>query len=170
MYCPYSLDQFLGASFQTASKAEEGIMLAPATLACWQRCSQMGKQTSKYWESVSPASAARGLRHFRSLTTCSYTAPVWEVKENTNKVPLKSWKEAENNKHSNWNLAWTHVIWSKCMFTFLWNVPKHSLCLKRKFRNHDEKIWFRSCVLVLKPGITLQPALLSRKGATVISI
>lgn len=46
MYCPYSLDQFLGASFQKVSKAEEGVMLAPATLAHWQHCSQMGKQTS----------------------------------------------------------------------------------------------------------------------------
>lgn len=66
------------ASFQKVSKAEEGVPLAPAALAHWQHCSQMGKQTSKYWESLSPTSAAPGLRHLRSLTTCSYTAPVWK--------------------------------------------------------------------------------------------
>lgn len=66
-------------------------MLVSATLACWQRCSQMREQSSNYWERLPLTSASPGLRHFfSSLTTCSYTAPAWKFKENTSKVPLKS--------------------------------------------------------------------------------
>jgi len=74
------------AFFAQCQIPEEGAVLAPAALACWQHGSQMGEQSSKYWESLSPTSASPGLRHFFcSLTTCTYTAPVSKYKGNTSK-------------------------------------------------------------------------------------
>lgn len=98
---------------------------------------------------LSPTWASSGLRHFfNSLTTCSYTAEIWKFKENTSKVPLKSWKYVENNKYSSWDLVWTQVIRCKYMFTFLWSVPKHSLLSERKFSNP----WWKNLVQIMCIG------------------